>query len=353
MKKITMFILTIITIFTVGCAQKTDSATNTNYFADSVSENAVEVAIAEKEIADKNETVSDGNDHAKKTTITISMSDITSVSEADISDNKQTTVSKKDKKDETANIKNTNSVGVNNTSSNVTSGINISSKADTAAKVQSTSSSVNTSGATSSSSTSKGGHTHSWKETGRGEETIRCDENKKYVDIYYECSCGEKKTEKNVTSAGCVYGPVYSDWEYGFHFQSCERWRWEYGGCQTHNVKFSTPPVYRFEDTHHRVYNVTEPSCTEKGGIYVYCDKCDLHLKTEDQQLTNETYPDGGGNGHKFFAAQSGIEVEFNGDSGLFYTMCRMECSVCHFTYDDIENDGNLYYYENGQKIPF
>lgn len=178
-------------------------------------------------------------------------------------------------------------------------------------------------------------HTHSWTETGRNEVTT-CREGTTTITISYSCSCGETKTDTQTVASNCSWDWIPSEWEYDV--TGCEKHRHLSYKCTVHNQSGYEMPRFENVDEHNYVENRIEPSCDTKGGVYVSCSKCSSHFPEKSYVLTNDIYPDGGGNGHDFqeTARRPLDDLEkawFEGKTeDVTYT-----CTKCGFSYHDVE----------------
>ena len=179
------------------------------------------------------------------------------------------------------------------------------------------------------------GHVHEWEETGRNSET-NCYAALTTTTISYTCiNCGETKIETTQEPSDCDWQWV-GEWEYGY-CNRCERWRNLYHQCVTHGTFTIEGPRREEEDNHVYTTYITEPSCEERGLIQTWCHVCNTHFKTDDVYITNETYPDGGGNGHVFVETS---RRELDEEETWWYGEGKVEatftCSVCGRSYNDI-----------------
>lgn len=178
-------------------------------------------------------------------------------------------------------------------------------------------------------------HTHAWTETGRDEVTT-CREGTTTITTSYSCSCGETKTETQTVASNCSWEWIPTEWHYDV--TGCEKERSLHYMCTVHNQSGFEMPQYEQVDEHNYCETRHEPSCEEKGGVYVYCSKCGMHFPDKYYTITNDMYPDGGGNGHDFqeTARRPLDDLEkawFEGKTeDVTYT-----CTKCSFSYHDVE----------------
>ena len=98
-------------------------------------------------------------------------------------------------------------------------------------------------------------------------------------------------------------------------------------------------PKFEEVDEHDYCEHRTEPSCETKGEVVVICSKCGMHFPAKNYPITNDKYPDGGGNGHNFVeTARRDLNEEETAWFGEGKAMATYTCSACGFSYDDIVN---------------
>ncbi len=166
-----------------------------------------------------------------------------------------------------------------------------------------------------------GDQDHNWRETDSREE-VDCFEGVTRYTKTYECPCGETKTEEtmahecdwqwvrddNPNHVGCTMGYVILQYI-----------------CRTHGTKTPNFDII-YVDEHEREEHIIEPTCERQGVVEIVCKKCGLYFPDEYRVATNDKYPDGGGNGHKFEDTTRYVDD---------HAYLKHTCTVCGYSYQD------------------
>ena len=165
-----------------------------------------------------------------------------------------------------------------------------------------------------------GSQDHYWRETD-SQEVTDCFAGVTRYTKTYECPCGETKAEES-TVEECDWQWIDPDWD----DTKCEGYKVLIHMCLTHGTKTTETPEVVYVNHHEYAEEISEPSCEVQGEIRIYCKKCGLYFPEEYRVATNDKYPDGGGNGHKYEDT-----VKYVDD----HAYLRHTCTVCGFYYQD------------------